>query len=306
MHYTLNQLQIYLKVVELQSITKAAQQLFLTQPAVSIQLKKFQDQFEIPLVEVLGKQLYVTEFGREVAQSAIAILEEADRLKTIALAHKGLQTGTLKISSASTGKYVMPYFLGNFLEDHPGVELKLDVTNKSIVVKSLENNETDFALVSILPENLNIAFEPLLPNKLFWVTAFKTTIPKIKKSLLLQNIPWIFREEGSATRASMEKFLSQEKVRLTRKMVLVSNEAVKQATIAGLGSSIMPLIGIKHELNAQELKIVPLPSLPIETTWFLVWLKDKKLSPVAQFYLQYLRTHKAQIIQKNFDWYKKY
>jgi len=306
MHYTLNQLRIYLKVVELQSVTKASQELFMTQPAVSIQLKKFQDQFEIPLVEVIGKRLYITEFGNEVALSASSILEEAERIRTLTLSYKGLQTGTLKVCSASTGKYVMPYFLDEFLKNHPGIELRLDVTNKSSVVKSLEQNQTDFALVSILPEHLDVEFETLLPNKLFLVASYHTHFPKRLSAKHLSELNWIFREEGSATRVSMEQFLSRLDVKVGRKMELVSNEAVKQAVVAGLGCSIMPLIGIKHELNNQDLKIIPFSTLPIETSWYLIWLKGKNLSPAARFYLKYLKEHKDEMIEKKFGWYVAY
>ena len=151
MNYTLNQLRIFLKIVQTQSVTKAAEELHLTQPAVSIQLKNFQDQFEIPLTEVLGRKIYITDFGKEIAVSAENILNQVYAINYKTLAYQGQLTGRLKISVVSTGKYVMPYFLTDFMKQHSGIELLMDVTNKNKVVESLESNEVDFALVSILP-----------------------------------------------------------------------------------------------------------------------------------------------------------
>ena len=156
MNYTLHQLQVFLKIAETRSITKAAEELHLTQPAVSIQLRNFQDQFDIPLTELIGRRIFITDFGREVAEAAEAIVEQVQGIRHKAMAHKGLLTGRLRISVVSTGKYVMPYFLSGFMHRHDGVELLMDVTNKARVLQSLENNEVDFALVSILPTNLPV------------------------------------------------------------------------------------------------------------------------------------------------------
>lgn len=167
MNYTLNQLQIFLKVVETQSVTKASEELHLSQPAVSIQLKNFQDQFDIPLTEVVGRKIYITEFGKEIANTAESIMQQVQAMNNKTLTFKGQLTGKLKIAVVSTGKYVMPYFLNGFMKVHTGIQLNMDVTNKSMVIESLEKNEVDFALVSILPAAINIEKIDLLPNKLF-------------------------------------------------------------------------------------------------------------------------------------------
>lgn len=156
MNYTLRQLQVFLKVSEKQSITKAAEELFLTQPAVSIQLKNFQDQFSIPLTEVVGRKLYVTDFGKEIASAAEKIVNQVQAINYKTLSYQGNLTGRLKISVVSTGKYVMPYFLSNFMRKNDGVDLIMDVTNKAQVVRALEENTVDFALVSVLPSHLKI------------------------------------------------------------------------------------------------------------------------------------------------------
>jgi DNA-binding transcriptional LysR family regulator len=307
MNYTLNQLQVFLKVVQYESVTKAAEELHLTQPAVSIQLKNFQDQFDVALTEVIGRRIYITAFGREIAAAAEKIIEEVQAINYMTLEYKGRLTGRLKISSVSTGKYVMPYFLSDFMKDHSGVELSIDVTNKEKVIESLEKNEIDFALVSVLPSQMNIEKLDLLQNKLFLVGNSKANITSgVKSNDAFQDLPLIFREKGSGTRQTMEGFLKSNTVTVNKKMELTSNEAVKQAVLAGLGYSIMPLIGLKNELSNKELQIIPMKGLPITTIWSLIWLKGKKHSPVSLAFLDHLKSTKDLITHKRFDWYEKY
>ena len=307
MNYTLNQLRIFLKIVEKQSITKASEELHLTQPAVSIQLKNFQNQFPIPLTEVVGRQLFVTDFGNEIASAAKRILKEVDSINYKLLAYQGELAGRLKISIVSTGKYVMPYFLSDFVRGNPGVDLMMDVTNKSRVVETLEENQVDFALVSVLPEHLNLNKVSLMKNVLQLVGNPKY-FDKVKlgKRIFSKDTPLIFREKGSATRAAMENYLTKRSITVGKKIELTSNEAVKQAVIAGLGCSIMPLIGVHRELKNGELHILPSKNLPIITTWNLVWLKNKKLSPVATALLDHLETQKEEIINTHFKWLDEY
>lgn len=307
MNYSLNQLQIFLKIVQTQSVTKASEELHLTQPAVSIQLKNLQDQFDIPLTEVVGRKIYITDFGREVAAAAENILNQVNAINYKTLAYKRQLIGRLKISIVSTGKYVMPYFLSDFMQQHSGIELIMDVTNKNKVVESLENNEVDFALVSILPTGLNIDKLDLLQNKLYLVGNTKFNFNKaIKTKENFQELPLIFREKGSGTRQTMEKFIKRGNFSVLKRMELTSNEAVKQALLAGLGYSIMPLIGIRNELHNHELQIIPVKGLPIKTTWSLIWLKGKKHSPVSTAFLEHLKKEKLKIVQDKFSWYEQY
>ncbi len=307
MNYTLNQLQIFLKIVKTQSVTKASEELHLTQPAVSIQLRNFQSQFEIPLTEVVGRKIYITDFGKEIAESAENIINQVYAINYKTLAYKGQLTGRLKISIVSTGKYVMPYFLSDFIKQHDGIELLMDVTNKNSVLESLENNEVDFALVSILPTTLNFEKLDLLQNKLYLVGNSEL---KLKKSLstkdIFKDLPLIYREKGSGTRQTMERFIQQYNIPALKKMELTSNEAVKQAVLAGLGFSIMPLIGIKNELHNHDLHIIPIKGMPIKTMWSLIWLKGKKLSPVSMSLLDYIKKEKSNIVREKFNWYEEY
>lgn len=307
MNYTLNQLRIFRKIVKLKSITKAAEELHLSQPAVSIQLKNFQEQFEVPLTEVIGRQLYVTDFGREIARSADKIISEAYNMKHMSSAHKGHLTGRIKLTVASTAKYVMPYFISDFLKSNPEIDLKMDVTNKSRVVESLENNEVDFAMVSVLPEKLNIDRIELLQNKLYLVGNKQLSKDgKAINSKDLEQLTLIFREQGSATRKAMEDFITKNKLEVKKKIELTSNEAVKQSAIAGFGYSIMPLIGIKNELQNGDLHIIPMKQLPITTEWNLIWLVNKKFSPAASAYRNYLEENKESLIAEHFSWFENF
>lgn len=303
MNYTLHQLQVFLKVAQTQSITKAAEELHLSQPAVSIQLKNLQSQFDIPLTEVVGRKLYVTDFGKMLAAAAERILDEADAINFHSLAFKGKLSGRLKISVVSTGKYVMPYFLSDFMRMHEGVELQMDVTNKAKVLESMERNEVDFSLVSVLPTTLNIENVQLMSNKLYLVSASEAPFLEDEyDSSLFEKLPLIYREHGSGTRFVMERYIEELQLPVRKKMELTSNEAVKQAVLAGLGCSIMPLIGIRNELQNGSLKIIPVKGFPIASSWHLIWLKSKRFSPTAEAFLKHIRQEKDNIIRQKFGW----
>jgi DNA-binding transcriptional LysR family regulator len=307
MNYTLHQLKVFTTVADLLSITKAAEALHLTQPAVSIQLRNFQEQFPLALTEILGKKLYLTEFGEEILETSKKILLEAEKINDSVNRFHGQISGTLKLSVVSTGKYVMPYFLNGFIDAHPGVKLKMDVTNKAQVVESLENNEVDFSLVSILPERMNLEAIPLMQNKLYLVGS-REFIQKhpVKDIADLEQVPIIIREEGSGTRQTVERFISFNNLNIQSSMELTSNEAVKQAVIAGLGYSIMPLIGIKNAIQYDNLLTIPLKGFPLTSQWQLVWLKNKRFSLAAQAYISYIEQHKSEIIEQKFDWFEAY
>jgi len=181
------------------------------------------------------------------------------------------------------------------------------VTNKAKVIESLEKNEVDFALVSVLPELQNIEKLDLLQNKLYLVAnndeTFRTRPYGIK---LLEKLPIIFREQGSGTRNTIEKFIIENDLNIQKNMELTSNEAVKQAVIAGLGVSIMPLIGLKNEINSGDLQIIPIQKFPIKSTWRIIWNKSKRFSPVAAAFLSHLKAEKNNIISEKFDWYEHY
>ena len=299
MNYTLHQLRIYLKVTETLSITKTAEKLNLTQPAISIQLKNFQDQFDYPLIEIINKKIQVTGLGKEIAIAAESIINEIDNINYKSQNYKNKLAGHLKIATVSTGKYIMPFLLADYLKQNSGVDLTMDVTNYSKVLSSLLQYEMDFALISDNPENTRFEKFDLIKNELFLVGNSSINLAS-EGDKDFSDTTFLFREEGSRTRLVMENFISKNKIKIKKKIELTSNEAVKQAVIAGLGVSIMPLIGMRNEIESGLLKIIPKKGLPIQTTWRLIWLKEKKLSPIAESYLTYLEKEKEHIFDKLF------
>lgn len=301
MNYTLNQLQVFLKVTETKSVTKAAEALHLTQPAVSIQLRNFQDQFDIPLTEVVGRKIYITDFGKEIAVAAESILQQVAAINQKTHSYKGQLTGKLKLSIVTTGKYLMPYLLAPFVKQHRNLELTMDVTNRKHVVESLEHNKIDFAMLSFLPSAPAVEKVDLMENKLFLVGSGEQKFKKkTHPKSILKELPLIFREKGSGTRMAMEDYIDRNNLAIAPKLELTSNGAVKEAVISGLGYSIMPLIGIKNELASGSLQIIQVNGFPIKTMWRLVWLKGKKHSPVAAAFLEHIRKEKNAIITKHF------
>lgn len=303
MHYTLHQLQVFLKVAELGSVSKAAEALHLSQPAVSMQLRKLQEQFALPLTEIVGRQLFLTAFGREIAAAAHPILEQVHAINYKTLAYQGQLTGQLRIMSVSTGKYIMPYLLSDFLYQNPGIELQYEVTNKQQVVSALEQNRVDLALVSLVPTHLSLEKLPLVPNELRLVAS-----PILLKRAgtrhweeLLHRQPLLFREAGSGTRQLMEEWLDARGWSQPHRFELASNEAVKQAVLAGLGCSVMPLLGIKGELQRGEMEVIEAPGLPLLSEWSLVYSKGKRLMPAVTAFLTYLQLEREVIQQRWFS-----
>lgn len=303
MNYTFHQLRIFLKVCEYQSITKAADALFLSQPAVSIQLKKLQDEFEIPLTQTIGRKLYVTDFGNEIKKLAETILLTSGQMETLKLEYEGILTGNIRIATASTGKYVMPYFLTGFMQKYPHVNVSVDVTNKTLVVENLQKNTIDFALVSVMPAQLALESLPLIKNELYMVasSSYKGINQKINLGSIDKHM-LIFREKGSATRSAMQNFLNNSKVVTRKSMELTSNEAVKQAVKAGLGLSIMPVIGLQNELKLGQIKIIDVKGLPIRTRWNLAYSRGKKLTPAEKALLLYIQENKEVISREHFGY----
>ncbi len=301
MDFTLHQLRIFLAVAEQASMTKAAEQMHMTQPAVSIQMRNLQDQFPFPLTEVIGRQLYLTDYGREILSKAQEIVSLVDGIEEHTQRMMGNLSGTIKMASVSTGKYVAPHLLSKFLSQHSGVHLKLDVTNRQSVLESLSTNAVDFGLIPVLYDNDSLQSEELFPNKLVVVCSGVNPISTWKDLVASEDLSYILREAGSSTRNVMERFLEKYSWKNNKRLELTSNEAVKQAVIANLGWSLIPLIGLQNELVNGQLKLIKHELLPEDSTWHIVWMKNKKHSPAAQEFLHFLRNEKEQLQQSLFD-----
>jgi len=299
MKYTIHQLEIFLKVAEKLSITKASKALHLTQPAVSVQLKKFQRQFPYPLIEIIGKKLYVTDYGHQIVENSQQVVDSLKALNSRFQQCDGELTGVLRISVISTAKCIIPYFVCDFMKNNPKIKLVVNATNREGVVESLENNAVDLSLVSKLPNQLKLESTRLMENQLFLVGSKGMQLPEaVHSTSIFERLSLIYREAGSGTRTRMERFMNTNNLSITDKIVFTGNESVKQAIIAGLGCSIMPLISVLPELKTGELQIIPVKGLPIRSHWSFVWRQDKKHTMVTKVFLEYLEKEKHKIVHK--------
>ncbi len=306
MNYTLHQLRVFLKISQTRSVTKAAAELHLTQPAVSIQLSQFQQNFDVPLTEVVGRRLYVTDFGMEIARAAERVLDEVAEIDHRTEAFKGHLSGRLRLSIVGTAQYVLPFFIRDFTREHPGVDLSVDVTNRARVSESLDRNEVDFALVSLMPTGFSLNCIDLMRNTLHFVASTSILSSGRISKRELSSLPFLYREDGSGTREMMDEVVSRLGLPLNKRLELSSNEAIKQAIIAGLGCSIMPTISIKSELQEGSLRVIPMKGFPVHSTWRLVWHKQKKLSPVAEAFRLFISSQKQRIVREHFHWLHDY
>jgi DNA-binding transcriptional LysR family regulator len=304
MNFTLHQLHIFRTVVSNQSVSEAAAVLHMTQPAVSIQLKNFQDQFDLPLTELVGRRIKVTDLGYEVAKLAEEILEKVEGVEHRLAAYRGLLAGKLRFAVVSTGKYILPHFLGGFIKVHPQIELSMDVTHRARVLELLQQGEIDFALVSVLPTNIEVEELSLMPNYLHLVASgnYEMDDAAVMSSEDISELPIIYRELGAGTRIMLETYFRDLAKPPRIKMELTSTEAVKQAVMAGLGVSVLSLYSMHFELQEGLIKIIPAEGFPLQTQWRLIWLKKKNLSPVAKAYMDYLKENIATVISQYFGW----
>ena len=208
MNLNFNHLKALQAVAKYESITKAAKSLDMTQPAVSVQLKNLQDQFDVPLTEVIGKKVHITEFGLELVEMSERIFSEMNQIEQRMKELKGLLAGKIRISAVSTGKYIIPYLISEFMKLHPHVEISLEVSNRYKVLAHLEENSTDLAFLSISPEDLDLDSVTLAENK--WYLSCSPEHSEKFQKLIDQDkwgeIPFILREKGSGTRVIMERF----------------------------------------------------------------------------------------------------
>jgi DNA-binding transcriptional LysR family regulator len=310
MNFTLHQLKVFLKVAERDSVTEAAGDLNLTQPAVSSQLKLLQNQVGLPLTEVIGRKIHITDTGREFAELAKEIIQKTEELDERMTSKKGKVSGKLKLSVVSTGKYFVPAILAEFKKAYPEVKITLDVSKRGESEAALLNYEADFMIAtssSSLDPYSKINF---LPNPLVLTgpaVPVDFELPKGKLTTAqLKKLPLIYRERGSGTRRRMDEFLNQLGVDPDISMELVTNEAVKQLILAGFGISFLSIYSMRLELQHQELQIIPFPKLPLKGEWSLVWLKGKKHTPATQAFLSFLEENSDQWVDRLFPWVKEY
>ncbi|MHB1233351.1 MAG: LysR family transcriptional regulator [Burkholderiales bacterium] len=298
LHFTFRQLSVFEAVARHLSYSRAAEELHLTQPAVSMQIKQLEENAGTPLFEQLGKKIYLTEAGRELSHYSRVIAQQLAEAESVLGELKGLQRGKLKISVASTANYFVPQLLAIFSQRFPTVTVSLDVTNRQALLAQLVNNEMDMAIMGQPPEGMHLVAESFMENPLVVIAPVNHPLAAAKKIPLarLQSETFLVREQGSGTRVAMERFFSQHGIQFQAGMEMSSNEAIKQAVQAGLGLGILSLHTIELELETKRLKVLDVKGFPIMRHWYVVHRKDKRLSTAAQAFKAFLLTEAKQIL----------
>lgn len=299
MNITIRQLTVLEAVARHLSYTKAAEELHLTQPAVSMQIKQVEVSIGLPLFEQIGKKVYLTEAGREMHHYSRTIAQQLAEADTVLENLKGLRHGRLTIAVASTANYFAPKLLAAFSALHDAITVSLDVTNRKGLLTHLENNDSDLIIMGTPPNTMDLAAESFMQNPLVVIAPPNHPLKASKQISIqtLQKETFIVREVGSGTRTSTERFFAEHGAELSASMNMSSNEAIKQAVQAGLGLGIVSIHTLEMELTLQRLIILDVESFPILRNWYVVHRAGKRLSPVAQAFKEFVLGSAGSLIQ---------
>jgi DNA-binding transcriptional LysR family regulator len=284
LHVTLRQLKVFEAVARRSSVTRAAEELYLTQPAVSMQVKQMERAIGLPLFEQIGKKIYLTDAGHAMHHYSRVIMDQLREVGQVMEELKGIAGGHLRISVATTVNYFATRLLSAFCRRHQGVRVSLDVTNRQAILRQLENNDTDIVLMGKPPDGLEVVAEPFMDNPL--VVIAPPHHPLARKRLVrltqLKGETFLMREQGSGTRIAMERFFSAKGLRPSSSAEMTSNEAIKQSVEAGLGLGVVSAHTVELEREVGRLTILKVESFPIMRRWYVVHHRHKRLSAVAQ------------------------
>lgn len=290
MHCTLRQLNVFQAVARHLSYTRAAAELHLSQPAVSMQVKQLEANIDAPLFEQLGKRLYLTEVGRELFRYSRNISQQLEEADQVINEVKGTSGGRLKLAVASTVNYFATRLLGDFCKRFPHVQVRLEVTNRQALLNLLENNGTDIALMGRPPDTGDLVWTPFMENPLVVIAppdhhlTDRADIPLAE----LRDESFLLRETGSGTRTAMERFFTERGISLATGMEMNTNEAIKQGVEAGLGLGVVSLHTVGMELETGQLKVLDVESFPIRREWYVVYRRGKRLPVIAQAFMAFL------------------
>jgi len=306
LHITLRQLKVFESVARLLNFTRAAEELHLTQPAVSIQIKQLEDTVALPLFEQMGKRIYLTEAGQELFNYSRSISQQLADMELAIEELKGVQRGKLNIAVVSTANYFVPGLLARFTQRYPDITISLHVSNRENVLRQLADNLTDLAIMGQPPDGIDISSETFLENPLVIIAPPDHPLSgrrQIPVNRLEQEI-FLVREPGSGTRSAMERFFAQTKIRIHKGMEADTTEAIKQGIQAGMGLGIMSMHTIKLELETGRLKILDVQGFPIMRDWYVVHRKNKRFSSISSAFKQFLLQEAATLVTENHDDFK--
>jgi DNA-binding transcriptional LysR family regulator len=296
MHITLRQLRIFEAVARHSSISRAATEMHMTQPAVSMQMKQLEEQIGLPLIEQIGKRLIITEAGAELRQHAHRISAQLVDLNSAMEQFRGLERGMLRLAVVSTANYFLPRLIAQFTERHPGVRISLQVANREAVLGALADNRTDLAITGRPPDDVGVIAQPFMSNPLLVIAPPShplATQARIPITRLAEEI-MVVREPGSGTRAAMDRHFASHGVEYQPGCELGTNEAIKQAVQAGLGLGLVSQQTIELELETRRLVVLPVETFPILRHWYIVHRNDKRLSAASQAFRALLLAHNPE------------
>ncbi len=299
MHLTLRQIEVFNAVARLQNYTRAAEELHLSQPAVSMQIRQLEDGVGLPLFEQVGKKIHLTEAGKhmyEYGRNMADLLDEADEVFE---ALKGVERGTLSISVATTASHFATRLLAEFTKQHSGITISLDITNREALQRQLENNEPDLVIMGQPPEGVEVEADAFMENPLVMIAPADYPLAQSEKTQLsnFSSERFVVRESGSGTRSAIERFFDAHDVPFHSGIEMTSNEAIKQAVEAGLGLGIVSLHTIELELETGRLKILNVEDFPIRRHWYIIQRKGKRLSPAAIEFRQFVLDKASEFIR---------
>ena len=298
LHLTLRQLQVFESAATKLNFSLAAKQLYLSQPAVSMQIKQLEESIGLPLFEQMGKKIYLTEAGRELLHYSRSISQQLSEMEAVFDEMKGLGHGKLTISVVNTANYFTPQLLARFCQRYPNINVILQVANRDAVLKQLADNSTDLAILGQPPDGLDISAEAFLDNPLVVISAPEHPLAKLKriKFSRLAEENFLSREPGSGTRSAMERVFAQHKIQPHIIMEMETNEAIKQAVQAGMGLGILSLHSIELELETRRIAMLNVENFPLMRNWFIAHRSNKRLSGAALAFRDYLLTEAGKII----------
>jgi DNA-binding transcriptional LysR family regulator len=300
MHVTLRQMQVFESVARHGSYTRAAEELFLSQPAVSMQIKQLEDNLGIALFEKLGKKTYLTEAGREFFAYSKRVSQQLNEAEEVLEHLKGVTRGRLSVSVASTANYFATRLLADFSKAHKGITVHLDVTNRKSLLSQLDTNETDLVIMGRPPDDMDLETASFADNPLVIIAPPDHALAHESRIQLeqLQQETFVVREIGSGTRIAMERFFTEKGIRLTTGMEMTSNEAIKQAVSAGLGLGIVSIHTLSLELETKRLVVLNAEAFPILRHWYIVHRKGKRLSPVASAFKRFVLKNAKDVVTR--------
>ncbi|OAB58797.1 LysR family transcriptional regulator [Phormidium willei BDU 130791] len=287
---TLHQLRVFETVARHGSFTRAAEELSITQPTVSTQIKHLTRTIGLPLFEQIGKQLYLTQVGEELLKTCQTIFGQLANFEMMVADLQGAKRGKLRLGVVTTAKYFVPRLLGSFCRQHPDIDVSLQVSNHQKLVQRMLQNQDDLYILSHPPEDIDLAVTPFLDNPLVVVAsrdhplANQPQIP-LKK---LRGEAFIMREQGSGTRRAVQQVFDRHKLTVNVRLEFSSNEAIKQSVIGGLGISVLSLHCLRPDYQQGELTILNVKEFPIPCRWYIVYPSGKQLSVLAEGFLKHL------------------